>query len=342
MRERFFEILLGRARVALSGYRLGYGVRHVVDARHHLAVEETAVLLACLHQEGKRGKLLGTGVEVDAKEVAAQNVANALRATVAFLHINGIEQVEALVEDMTGATGKVGNGKLGKVVHLQRLATRWRINQILHVVLHLAIRIVVNIDAPHRVLHHIFHNPVWSEYLRGWGNLISIVLALFRKSLRLAVGDIELVKPADKFSRAKIIVLDKCRIVKHTHKATLRQNILWQKQLRVVCNIAKTLVDNRILMAVSHDEQGKLLVGFAVVVEQLHQFAAHVIRHLRHTSLSCLAHDDRYTHILTFVCQDRRYKTLLLHDADSHEAVEPSVGCLLCHLTDATGADVIV
>ena len=118
VRKRFFEIFLGIASVGIGSNSLGYRSWHVVDARHHLAVEETVILLAGLHQEGKRGKLLGTGVEVDANDVLAQDAVDGLRAAVAFLYVEGIEQVETLVKDVSRATGKVGNGQLCEVVNL--------------------------------------------------------------------------------------------------------------------------------------------------------------------------------------------------------------------------------
>ena len=243
---------------------------------------------------------------------------------------------------MSRATGKVGNSKFCEVVHLQCRITRRRVNQVFPLVLRLAIRIVVDIDASHGVLHHILHNPVGREYLRSRSNLVGIILALLCKSLVLAVGDIELIEPADKFGRVEIIVGDKFSVIKHTHKTTFRQNILWQEQLCVVGNSSEALVDDRILMTISHYEQGKLLVGLAVVVKEFHQFVMHVGCHLRHSSLSGLAHNDRHTHLFAFVSQDRRNKALLLHDADSHEAVEPCVGSLFSHLLDAASVYVVV
>ena len=87
VRKRFFEVFLGIASVAFVSYSFGYRSWHIVNARHHLAIKEAIVLLACLHQEGKRGQLLGTGVEVDAKDILAQDATDSLRAAVAFLHI---------------------------------------------------------------------------------------------------------------------------------------------------------------------------------------------------------------------------------------------------------------
>ena len=95
-------------------------------------------------------------------------------------------------------------------------------------------------------------------------------------------------------------------------------------------------------MAISHYQQGKLLVGLAVVVKESHQLVMHVGCHLRHASLARLAHNDWHTHILALISQDRRNEALLLHDADSHEAVEPCVGSLFSHLLDATSLYVVV
>ena len=118
VRKRFSKIFLGIASIGIVSNSLGYRSWHVVDARHHLAVEKAVVLLASLHQEGKRGKLLSTGIEVDANDVLAQDAADSLRTAVAFLHVKGIEQVETLVENVPRTTGKVGNCKFCKVVNL--------------------------------------------------------------------------------------------------------------------------------------------------------------------------------------------------------------------------------
>ena len=68
----------------------------------------------------------------------------------------------------------------------------------------------------------------------------------------------------------------------------------------------------------------------------------HIGCHLRHTSLSSLAHNDRHTHFFALISQDRRNEALLLHDADSHEAVKPCVGSLFSHLLYAASVYVAV
>ena len=313
-----------------------------------MSIGKAAILLASLQQQGKLRQLLGTCVEVDAPEVVAEDVLHCLATVVALFEVNLIEQVERLVEDVARTASKVGTSQLMDVIKLEDAVGRrllGRLHQILHPLLNLRIRVVVQIDASHRVLHHVLHNPVGRKDLRSCWNILRLrLLALLErgKHIVLLLSNIELIEPAYQFGRMKILLADKGRIVEHTHKATFRQDVLWQKQLCVVGNGSEALVDDRILMAISHYEQGELLVGLAVVVKESHQFVMHVGCHLRHTSLARLANNDRHTHLLAFVSQDRRDETLLLHDAYSHEAVEPCVGCLFCHLLDAASADIVI
>ena len=126
------------------------------------------------------------------------------------------------------------------------------------------------------------------------------------------------------------------------HKAIVRKNVLRQEKFRIVCYRPETLVDDRILMAVSHDEQGKLLAGLAVILQKSHQFITYLLAHLGHTSLACLTHNHRHTNLLALIFQHKRGKVLLFHDADSHEAIEPSVGGFFCNLFDAARLDVTI
>src|SRR5574344_512708 len=70
-------------------------------------------------------------------------------------------------------------------------------------------RIVIEINASHCVLHHVLHNPVGREYLSGSRNFIGLELAFLGKYLILALGDIELIEPANQFGRMKVFVRDK-------------------------------------------------------------------------------------------------------------------------------------
>ena len=73
--------------------------------------------------------------------------------------------------------------------------------------------VVVEIDAPYGVLHHVLHNPVGRENLSGGRNLVSLEFALLGKHLVLALGDIELVEPADEFGRTVVGIGDEVCVV---------------------------------------------------------------------------------------------------------------------------------
>ena len=199
--------------------------------------------------------------------------------------------------------------------------------------------VVVEIDAAHGVLHHVLHNPVGREDLCGGRNLVGFELALFGKHLVLALGDIELVEPADEFGRTKILFGDKLRMVKQINKSSLGEDIGGKEQLGIVADAPETLIDDGILMAVGHNEQGKLLIGLAVIIKEFGELAHAVGIHLRHTTLTCFADQERNEHILTLILQYRRSETILHQNADGHQAVEPSIGSLFCHFCHASFGD---
>ena len=86
--------------------------------------------------------------------------------------------------------------------------------------------IIVKIDAPDGVLHHVLHNPVGREDLCGSRNLVSLELTLLGKHLVLALRDIELVEPAYQFWRMEVSVCDELRMIQQVDKASLCQNII--------------------------------------------------------------------------------------------------------------------
>ena len=92
-------------------------------------------------------------------------------------------------------------------------------------------------------------------------------------------------------------------------------------------------------MAEGHDEQAELLRRPAVVVEQRHQSAPLFLVHLRQASLPRLAHNERHVDTGTFILQHGRYQPVLGHDADGHQAVEPSVGGFFCHVLQSVPTD---
>ena len=72
-----------------------------------MRIGKSRVFLASLQQKSKLAQLLGTGVEVDTREVVAKDVGYSLRTAIAFGNIKVIEQVETFVENMARTAGKV-------------------------------------------------------------------------------------------------------------------------------------------------------------------------------------------------------------------------------------------
>ena len=128
-------------------------------------------------------------------------------------------------------------------------------------------------------------------------------------------------------------------MIEQINKSALSEDIGWKEQLGIVADAAKTLIDDRILMAVCHYQQGKLLIGLTVIFEEFDELAHAVGIHLRHTTLTCFADQERNEHILTLVLQYRRSETILHQNTDGHQAVEPSIGSLFCHFCNTSFSD---
>ena len=66
---------------------IGIRLRHVQHTRHAMAVSKGGIALAGLQQQGELRQLLGAGVDVDARQVAAEDIFNGLAAAVALIDI---------------------------------------------------------------------------------------------------------------------------------------------------------------------------------------------------------------------------------------------------------------
>ena len=69
-----------------------------------MGIGKRGILLTGFQHEGKGCQLFGASVEVNASEVTLEDVLDGLLTTIALIDIEVVEQVEALVEDMTRAT----------------------------------------------------------------------------------------------------------------------------------------------------------------------------------------------------------------------------------------------
>ncbi len=130
-----------------------------------------------------------------------EDILHRLGAGVAFGDIKVVEQVEALVEDVAGAARKIRHLQIRQFMIFQDSVLAWllcRLHEILPFLLQMRlVGVVVEIDSAHGVLHHVLHDPVRGENLSGGRDLVSLELALLGEHLVLALGDIELVQPAD-------------------------------------------------------------------------------------------------------------------------------------------------
>lgn len=72
-----------------------------------MRIGKGCILLTSLQQEGKLAQLLGTGVEVNTREVVAEDILHSLSSAIAFGNIKVIEQVETFVENMARTARKV-------------------------------------------------------------------------------------------------------------------------------------------------------------------------------------------------------------------------------------------
>jgi len=128
------------------------------------------------------------------------------------------------------------------------------------------IGIVIEIDASHRILYHVLHNPVRCKNLCGGRNFISFKLTFLGKYLIFAFTDVELIKPANQFRRTKLFVGDKLGVVQEIDKTILRQNISGKQQFSIVLHSAKAALQDRVGMAPCHQKHSKLFSNFRIVI----------------------------------------------------------------------------
>src|SRR5574344_1808448 len=90
-------------------------LRHVKYSWQNMSVSKAAVLLTSFEQQSEHSQLLGTGIEVNTSQVITENVLNSLLTAVALQDIEIIEDVESLVQNMAGTTGKVASFQISQL-----------------------------------------------------------------------------------------------------------------------------------------------------------------------------------------------------------------------------------
>ena len=195
-------------------------------------------------------------------------------------------------------------------------------------------RIVIKVDASNGILYHILYYPVGRKDLSGCRNLIRVVLSFLGKHFVLALRNIELVEPANQLWRMEVRICDEFRMIQHVDKASLCQNIVGQQQFRIVGHGAKALEEDGIVVAESRHENGKLLCGLRVIIQQFHQQLTLAFLHLRDATHTGFIHDSWCAGCI-HILQNWLDELIFHQDTNSDKTVEPGVGSLFIDFLDA-------
>ena len=142
--------------------------------------------------------------------------------------------------------------------------------QVFEDVAHEAVGIVVEIDAAEGVLHHVFHNPVGREDLRGRRDLVSFsFLAILKggKDLVFLLRDIELIEPANQFGVAVIVSIDVCGVVEQVDEIAIDEDVVWQEQFGVAGDASETSLQDGMVVAEGGDEDLELLEDAGIIAK---------------------------------------------------------------------------
>ncbi len=323
-------------------------MRHVQHSGQHLAVGKRPVLLARLKQQGERGELFGAGVYVNARQVVAKDALHRFSALITRPNVHLIQQVESLKQYMTRAAGRVEQGQVLQFPVAEDCILLCRFcgsDEIVHGVFKRRAGLVVQVDTPEGVLHHVFHYPVRREYLRCRRNVIRLHLLTFSQFpvyLVLALSVVELIEPAQQFRRLVVLVGDERRVVEHIQEAVTLQYVARQQQLRIVDSRSEAALDDRSGVAEGDDQQGELLVCLSRVANDAHKPQLLRLAHPGKPALSCLAHYVRNADVGVVEREGVACQAVLLQYENRHQAVEPRVSSFFVHSFKPALLDVAV
>ena len=117
-----------------------------------------------------------------------------------------------------------------------------RFYKVVHFIAQGAVRVLVQPQAAQRVLHHVAHDPVRREDLRGGGDILLAKFLLAAVDGVFFLRDVKLVEPSDELHLLVVLVRDRpCRyeLINDTFAA---QEAGRQEQLRVVVHAPKDAV----------------------------------------------------------------------------------------------------
>ena len=154
-------------------------------------------MLAGAQGQHQARDLRGTRVDLVAGEVLGEDELRDLARGVAALLVDGEEQLEGVGEDVAAAAGRVAQGDVLRALDTDEvLVLGVGLDVVLHAVAQARVRAVEHPEAAERVLHHVAHDPLRREELRGGRDVCRLGLALGLEEVLLALRVIELVHPA--------------------------------------------------------------------------------------------------------------------------------------------------
>ena len=312
---------------------------------HHMGLnapgEEAPVVLAGLHHHGKIGQLRGAVVDVQAVEVVFDNALHGLPGGIAVGLVNLHQHVKQIHQNVSAAhTGIDAADVLGLELGIA-LADLRQLRLHLGFLLRLGevvfpgglegvVRVALHPQAAQAVFHHVAHDPVRREQLRGGGNVVLAdldVLLEVGKHLILGLGVVILVQPADDLHLIEPVLLGD----EGDHlldDAALAQQVVREEQLGTIRNLLEHAGQDAAQRVALGDEQileQRLVVAlFLAGIDLLHIQAVQlqVDRLGENLGLKGVLLIGEHAHAGGQVAVD-------LHKAQGNEAVEPGIGHFL-------------
>ena len=145
-------------------------------------------------------------VDLQAGEVLLHDEPRRVARAVAALLVHGRQQVERVHQDVAAAARRVQHADVLRALDADEvLGLPLRLDVVAHALAQGAAGVVEHPQAAQRVLHHVAHDPLGREELRGGaylGHRLGLALLLeAREDLVLHLGVVELVRPADDLHR---------------------------------------------------------------------------------------------------------------------------------------------
>ena len=310
-------------RLELHGFEDG-------NVRVHVSLEEARVVLAGLHLQGELGDLRRAGVDLKAPEVLPQDQGGDVLGVVALLLVHGEEHVEGVYQDVAAAAGGVENAYVLRAVDVDVGLVVLGGDVVLHPPRQAGAGVVEHPQAPERVLREEAHDVLGREELRGGGYVIRARLALAGEVLVLALGDVELVEPAQNLDRG-------ARLGIHVLHDASEDRPLGEEPLRHE-ERARGLLGEEVahgpLVVPAHgtQERGVGVLGCVRAEDGAHEQRRHAVAHhaveavggVEHT-LRGVRQDGRQRGALPGRHHGRGVVAVRVHEAECAQAVEPRV-----------------